>query len=265
MTETQERFIRSVLTRVPFDTVVEMHLFPPIRRGTLETGVAVIATRVPPAPLTMIDLEVEEVVAVEDGALTEVALDGVDTADRPVHDPLADAVTVTARITTLEEGDEVGEIFTGAVHDNGDLEPVDGHINDVALAEVPASAADVDPSAVAGSDVSSDDGTSDDVTRERVTSDDLVLIEEIEAEFETVPLPTPRMRILTASYRHTIKGVERGKWSVDVQVEADAPLEAVELVLRGVRHRSTEPADPELVSHDALAALWTRVAVAPAA
>jgi hypothetical protein len=91
------------------------------------------------------------------------------------------------------------------------------------------------------------------------------LIEEIEAEFETVPVPTPRMRILTASYRHTIKGVERGKWSVDVQVEADAPLEAVELVLRGVRHRSTEPADPELVSHDALAALLTPVAVAPAA
>ena len=255
MTETQERFVRSVLTRVPLDTVVEMHLFPPIRRGTLETGVAVIATRVPPAPLTMIDLEVEEVVAVEDGALTEVALDGVDTGDRPVHDPLADAVTVIAKSATLEEGDEVGEIFSGDVHDDGDLEPVDSCARGVELSAVPASSADLDLCDIAGSDVSSDD----------VTTDDLALIEEIEAEFETVPVPTPRMRILTASYRHTIKGVERGKWSVDVQVEADAPLEAVELVLRGVRHRSTEPADPELVSHDALAALLTPVAVAPAA
>jgi hypothetical protein len=36
-------------------------------------------------------------------------------------------------------------------------------------------------------------------------------------------------------------------------------------VLRGVRHRSTEPADPELVSHDVLAALIAPVTVAPAA
>ena len=82
---------------------------------------------------------------------------------------------------------------------------------------------------------------------------------------ELASRPSPRMRILTASYRHTIKGVERGKWTADVQEEADAPLEAVELVLRGVRHRSTEPADPELISLDALAALIAPVAVAPAA
>ena len=75
----------------------------------------------------------------------------------------------------------------------------------------------------------------------------------------------PRLRILTASYRLTIKGVERGAWVVDVQDEADAPLEAVEAVLRGVRHRSTEPADPELISHHALASLLVPSAIAPAA
>ena len=134
MTETQERFLRSVLTRVPLESVVELHLFPPIRRGTLETGVAVIVTIMPSA--------------------TD------DTA--------------------------------------------------------PSSA-------------------------------------------------SPRMRILTAGYRHTIKGIERGKWIVEVQEEADAPLEAVEAVLRGVRQRSTEPADPELVSFIALEALLDTSGIAPAA
>ena len=246
MTETQERFLRTVLTRVPLDTVVEMHLFPPIRRGTLETGVAVIATVLPPAPLSMIDIEIEAVVAIEDGALSEVALDDVDTGtDTPVHDPLADAVQVAATVATLEEGDEVGEIFTGDVHDEGDLETVDGELIAVKLAD----------DATAVSSLGTDDHAHDGV----------VLTVEVEAVFETVRAPSPRLRILTASYRHTIKGVERGKWSVEVQEEADAPLEAVELVLRGVRHRSTEPADPELVSHDALAALLTPAAVAPAA
>ena len=40
---------------------------------------------------------------------------------------------------------------------------------------------------------------------------------------------------------------------------------SLEAVLRGVRHRSTEPADPEQVSHEALIALIAPSAVAPAA
>ncbi len=245
MTETQERFLRTVLTRVPLETVVEMHLFPPIRRGTLETGVAVIATVLPTAALTMLDIERDAVDASEDSALADVALDDValddvDTStDTLVHDPLADAEQVAATVATLEEGDEVGEIFTGAVHDEGDLETVDGDPGAVELVD------DVRGDASRGADDTAND--------------------EREAVLETVRIPSARLRILTASYRHTIKGVERGKWSVEVQEEADAPLEAVELVLRGVRHRSTEPADPELVSHDALAALLTPAAVAPAA
>ena len=250
MTETQERFLRSVLTRVPLDTVVELHLFPPIRRGTLETGVAVIATVLPPAPLTMVDIEIEAVVAIDDSAVSDVALDLVDTStDRPLHDPLAEAQPISAAVATLEEGDEVGEIFTGVVHDDGDLETADGDAEDIELVS----------EAGAGADCALDGDC------ENGASDAIVLTEEIEAVFATVRTPAPRMRILTASYRHTIKGVERGKWSVEVQEEADAPLAAVELVLRGVRHRSTEPADPELVSHDALAALLTPAAVAPAA
>ena len=257
MTETQERFLRTVLTRVPLDTVVEMHLFPPLRRGTLETGVAVIATELPGAHLSMIELEIAPIVAVEDTALTNVALDGIDSDDRPAHDPLADAAAVAATVATLEEGDDVEELLTGEVHDEGDLEPADAVTGapERLMAVAPAADADLDERPVAA----------DNVLDEDVGAADAELVEEIAVVFEGARVLSRRLRILTASYRHTIKGVERGKWTVDVQEEADAPLEAVELVLRGVRHRSTEPADPELVSHDALAALLTPTAVAPAA
>jgi hypothetical protein len=130
MTETQERFLRAIVARVPVSDVVEVHLFPPIRRGTVETGVAVLAVQ----PLALVEDEVE-----------------------------------------------------------------------------------------------------------------------------------PRLRILTANYRATIKGVDRGKWQVDVQEEADAPLVALEAVLRGVRQRSEEPADPELIAPEVLHALVAPVVVAPAA
>jgi len=167
MTETQERFLRTVLTRVPLESVVEWHLFPPIRRGTMETGMAVIATVLPPAPMTVL----------EEGGVLEM---------------------------------DVSE-----------------------------------PATVEGAEFEMDVSES--------------------ATVEDAPVHAPRLRILTAAYRHTIKGIDRGKWTVDVQEEADAPLVAVEAVLRGVRQRSTEAADPELVSLETLAALIALVRVAPAA
>ena len=165
MTETQERFLRAVLTRVALDSVVELHLFPSLRRGTVETGVAVIATVVPSAPMA--------VVAEEDGVEPDELTDAAPAENAQDDSPYRDDAAVVAS--------------------------------------------------------------------------------------------SPRLRILTASYRHTVKGIERGAWVVDVQVEADAPLDAVEAVLRGVRHRSTEPADPQQVRHDTLASLLTHSAVAPAA
>jgi len=41
--ETQERFLRDAAQRLPLDRVVELHLFPPIRQGGAETGIAIIA------------------------------------------------------------------------------------------------------------------------------------------------------------------------------------------------------------------------------
>jgi hypothetical protein len=218
MTETQERFLRAVLTRVPLDAVVELHLFPPIRRGTLETGVAVIAIEPPPVALAVVADAVDA-----HTALTDVVDDRVEHDD--VGEPASDV-----------DADETDATSDGDVMAN---------VSDAAAS---AEAADDDDESAAIALRDADD---------ELTMDDGGAMPDTTAPH--------RLRILTASYRSTIKGPDRGKWSFDVQEEADAPLEAVEAVLRGVRHRSTEPADPELVSLEALAALIAPVAVAPAA
>jgi hypothetical protein len=54
-----------------------------------------------------------------------------------------------------------------------------------------------------------------------------------------------RHTVYSASYRHTLKGPERGKWESEVTAEADAPLMTVELVVQGVMKRAGEPFQPE--------------------
>ena len=50
--ETRERFVREIVARVALDTIEELFLFPPMRQGGVESGVAVVAARIPlpPAP-----------------------------------------------------------------------------------------------------------------------------------------------------------------------------------------------------------------------
>jgi hypothetical protein len=126
LNETGERFLRAILERVPIERIVEIHLFPAIRQGQLETGVAVVAAEPPP---------------------------------------------------TLE-----------------------------------------------------------------------------------LPLQAPRLEVHTAWYRLTRKGPERGKWEIEVKTQADAPLEAVESVVRGVRDRAGEAVDPTRLTGRELLALMSEPA-----
>jgi len=43
VTETAERFLRAIVNDVPAGRIADLHLFPSLRQGTYETGVAVIA------------------------------------------------------------------------------------------------------------------------------------------------------------------------------------------------------------------------------
>lgn len=47
MNETTERFLREIADKVGVASVEEIHLFPPIRQGGVETGAAVIAADAP--------------------------------------------------------------------------------------------------------------------------------------------------------------------------------------------------------------------------
>jgi hypothetical protein len=248
MTETQERFLRSVLTRVPLDDIVELHLFPPIRRGTMETGVAVIATLLPPVPLAVVDADAPVSADPNTDALDTVPAD-VNTTDQRATDDTAtdDDATDDDAAAVIQAADGAAPMV--AAHDTENTGTEAGEDDESPYAD--------EPVAATGRRGESDHAHAD----MQLVDDDASGLEATESP----AAPAPRLRILTAAYRHTVKGIDRGKWVVDVQEEADAPLAAVEAVLRGVRQRSTEPADPELVSPQTLAALLAPTRVAPAA
>ena len=57
--------------------------------------------------------------------------------------------------------------------------------------------------------------------------------------------------VYSASYRLVLKGPDRGRWETTVTAEADAPLEAVEAVVRGVLHRAGEEDEPDRLTGEA--------------
>jgi len=72
----------------------------------------------------------------------------------------------------------------------------------------------------------------------------------------SAPTPMPRRYVVyTARYRHTLKGLDRGKWEVSVTEEADAPLLTVDAVVRGVQRRSGDVDDIVRLSGDEMRAI----------
>jgi hypothetical protein len=71
-----------------------------------------------------------------------------------------------------------------------------------------------------------------------------------------------RYEFLSARYRLTLKGMDRGKWEFDIVHEADAPLDTVERVVRGVQRRTGDVVEPEQLAghafrHALQAPSWT--------
>lgn len=52
MTEAQTRFLKAIAASVPVERIVEVHVFPAIRSGQVETGAAVVAADMEPVPLS---------------------------------------------------------------------------------------------------------------------------------------------------------------------------------------------------------------------
>jgi len=153
MTETQQRFLKAIADRMNGGRVAELRLYPTVRVGPIESGVAIVATA--------------------DG--------GRQTGESPADGPLETAVETpveTASDSPMETAAET---------------PVETAVS------------------VAGPD---------------------------------------RLSILTAHFRHTVKGPDRGKWEFSIVHDADAPIETVESVVRGVARRAGEDGEPELLSGD---------------
>lgn len=90
--ETRERFLRGILERVSPERIVEIHFFPPIRQGQIESGVAVVAVESEPIPVEA-EAMLVETEAVSSDAVTDeqVTFDGDATPDDAVlPEPAAD-------------------------------------------------------------------------------------------------------------------------------------------------------------------------------
>jgi len=99
VSEITERFLRVVIAHVPLARIEELHLFSPLRQSGVETGIAVIAARVPivvdQSPLAPELLLDDEVVAID--VLAEAGeVDAVEVEAVEVEAFEAEAVEVDA-------------------------------------------------------------------------------------------------------------------------------------------------------------------------
>ena len=190
MTETQQRFLRVIAERIGAERVVELHLFPGIRQGGLESGVAVVAARQPTPPTAEADQAPEPT-------------EGDDA-------PPATEDAASAMEAQLVDDAELDDSPYADSADAGLAIEVEALVEELSL-----------------------DGNDDDAAS---------------------PIAPERLTVYSAHYRLTIKGPDRGKWDADVVAEADAPLDTVDAVVRGVQRRAGEVGDAERFTGDAFRA-----------
>ena len=83
MNEVRERFLKAILERLPVERIAEIHFFPSIRQGPVETGVAVIGAYPEPQHLAAIaTIESDGATIESDGA--EIESDGAEELVAPI-------------------------------------------------------------------------------------------------------------------------------------------------------------------------------------
>jgi hypothetical protein len=216
VSEITERFLRVVIAHVPLARIEELHLFSPLRQSGVETGIAVIAARVPIV------------------------------VDQP---PLAPELLLDDEVVAIDVLAEAGEV------DAVEVEAVEADAFEAEAVEVDVVEAEaVEADAVEADAVEAETVEAETVDAEAVDAE-TVIAAEPEAQEPLADAPearaVPRIRhtVYTARYRLVQKGPERGKWEADVVAEAEAPLITVDLVVRGVQRRAGE--ESEIVRYTA--------------
>lgn len=208
MNDVRTRFLKSILAQIPAERIAELHFFTPIRQGQIETGVAVLAAE-PERPLPV----AEVAAAAAESVTTAVTESTEETIGAGEFADGADAERSADEATEEAGADESAEATAEAAAEAED--------DDSPYADSPA------PSAIAGEPAVAD----------------VPSVPSVPSVVSALP-PTPRFEIITAAYRWTRKGPERGKWEVDVTTEADAPLPTVGTVVLGVHQRAGEELEP---------------------
>ena len=82
MNEVRERFLKAILERLPVERIAEIHFFPSIRQGPIETGVAVIGAYPEPQHLAAV-----AAIESDDAAIgsDDAAIEPDDAAIEPGH------------------------------------------------------------------------------------------------------------------------------------------------------------------------------------
>lgn len=251
VSEVTERFLRAVIARVPLERIEELHLFAPLRQGGVETGIAVVAARVPlPDPVAEVDAPSDELALEASDASAHASAEGaVDSGASSVDE----AVDVHEADTDAADA-EVADVDLAAV-DLADLERADVERVDLEVVDAEATTQANDATEIvmesAMEVVSAESSAA--IDDDSPYRDDVVVVppdapdddEMTAAAMPETPSAPPIVRhtVYTARYRLVLKGPERGRWETDVVDEADAPLITVETVVRGVQRRAGEESE----------------------
>ncbi|HSJ64743.1 MAG TPA: hypothetical protein VK922_12685 [Gemmatimonadaceae bacterium] len=211
--DARERFLRAIAERIQPQRIAAIHLFPAIRAGALESAVAVIAAE---ADESYEQAELPPPV----GGVPASEASPVETREAVLATSGGDAaVAASGEDAAAPEAAEMPEdpaaevdIMTGESAAVG-APPPEFHDNTPSADEADHNAA---------------------------------------VHIVSPPDRPPRLVVYRAVYRWTRKGPDRGRWEVDVTAEADAPLQAVSDVVRGVQRRAGEDDEPELITPEVL-------------
>ena len=117
VSETAERFLRAIVAEIPVERIEELHLFSPLRQGTVETGIAVLAARalMPVPVLEEPELALESAEAETDEAVTDEAVTEEPVAQETVPEEMVPEETVpeeTVPVAELREPVERHTVYT---------------------------------------------------------------------------------------------------------------------------------------------------------
>lgn len=97
--ETRARFIAAIARQIPASRVIEVHLFPAIKQGGMESGVAVLALEretYPSLEITSVDLPVERLTPESVPSLADTSVDIPTDASLISNEPVLDAADAPA-------------------------------------------------------------------------------------------------------------------------------------------------------------------------